>query len=687
MRLRRHRDPRRAGRRVRGFTLPALALLLGLAPAWADKRLDEAVARAEAQLAKGKPAEAVKILQGAAGKARRDPEPQLALSRLFFRLGRIDEGEAALARAGELAAGAPPPVRARVFAERSGFALRSGTVPEAVGLAREAVAATASPESLAALARAQAKAGDPAARETAERAVAAGAGSAAAHLARGDASRAAWLGAEAESAYRRALELAPRSPSALAGLAIALAQQGKPGPALEAAQAAATADPGSAEAQVAIAFALLARDPKDESADAAAAAQRASGLEPRSALAKLAVGQVYERRDQLALALAAYEEAIGLDPGWGAPRLGALRVQLRQGDATGALAGLRALGEELGGSGEADLLQGEILTATDDPIGAEAALARAVAALPGRASAHAAHATAAHEAGDLTLAAEALGRAMAIEPGNVEYQARHARYLADDGRLDEAVAALGALGARPGGETPGVLLELGDVYRRFDPPRVKEAVAAYQRALELDPKSGAAAIGIARAYRAGRQWQRAADAYERVPAVDKRLEGEAMVGVAWCHLRAGDDYKARFYTGLAVRAGGDVGALRAALSGSAPAPPAELAELADDLDAKSAADQVRAARALLRLGRPAVPSLSRALGREGTSLAAREAIVAGLAKLGPAARDALPQLDRLAQAGPRAAPAASFAAAPIREREEKLVAAMQAAAAAIRGPR
>ena len=72
--------------------LPALALCVAVAPpARADKKLDEAVAKAEAQLTKGKEDEAVKILQKAAARAPRDPEPQLALARMLERLGKLDE--------------------------------------------------------------------------------------------------------------------------------------------------------------------------------------------------------------------------------------------------------------------------------------------------------------------------------------------------------------------------------------------------------------------------------------------------------------------------------------------------------------------------------------------------------------------------------------------------------------------
>jgi tetratricopeptide (TPR) repeat protein len=665
--------------------LPALVLCAAL-PAGADKRLDEAVAKAEQQLARGKADEAVKILQKAAEQARRDPEGQLALARLLTKLGRLDEAGTALARAGELASAVPAAARARVLQDRSAFALRAGTVRDALDLARAAVEAAAGAESLAALARAQARAGDPAARDTASRAVDAGPSSVAAHVARGEALREAWLGKDSEAACRRALDLEPRSVAAQIGLGLALAAQGKAGPALEAARAAARADPTSAEAQAAVGLALLVQDPLDRTGEAVSAVQQASFLEPKSALAKVAVGRVFESRGQLPQAAGAYDQAGVLDPTWGAPPIGALRVELREGDAKGALARLRALPDELKASGEADLLLGQLLSRTDDPMGAKAALDRAVAAMPGRAEAQAAHGAAAYDVGELTLAADALGRAVALEPANPAYLHEHGLYLAYDGRLDEGLAALLAASGRPEGQSPAAFIELGWVYRSFKPPRVAEAVAAYERALKLDPRSGEAALGVARSYRAGKQWARAADAYERIPAANPRLEGEAMLGAAWCFLRSGDDYKARFYTGLAARAGADVRGLRTALSGSSPSAGDEVAELAEGLGSRNAGVQVRAARGLLGLGRAAVPSLASALARPATSIAARETIVEGLGKMGPAARDALPQLDRLIKAGPpKVTPPDTPVEKGRQERETRLIGTMESAAASIRG--
>jgi Flp pilus assembly protein TadD len=76
--------------------LAVAALVVGTvaAPARADKKLDEAVTKAEAQLAKGKEDEAVKILQKAAAQAPREPEPLLVLAQVLVRLGKLDEAAA-----------------------------------------------------------------------------------------------------------------------------------------------------------------------------------------------------------------------------------------------------------------------------------------------------------------------------------------------------------------------------------------------------------------------------------------------------------------------------------------------------------------------------------------------------------------------------------------------------------------
>ena len=449
------------------------------------------------------------------------------------------------------------------------------------------------------------------------------------------------------------------------------------------------ADPHAAEAQAALALAALAQDPDDRKGEAVGAAQQASFQEPQNPLPKLALGRVFESRGQLDQAREAYGEAAALDPSWPAPRIAVLGVRLRQGDADGALTALRALPEELRTTGDAELLLGRLLGQKEEWVGAVAAFDRAAALLPGLAEAQALRGDAAYNAGELKLAADAYGRAVELAPGNVVYRSKHALYLGYDGRRDEAIAALLEVTAKPEGQTPETLLALGGIYRSLEPPRVAEAVAAYERALKLDPRNGEAAMGVARSYRAGRQWARAITAYERVSGAFPRLDREALLGTAWCYSLSGDDTRARFYTGLAARAGADVESLRRALSqGGAATDNAERVELVEELRSKVAGEQARAVRSLLELGRPAVPSLAAALGRKGTSLAARELIVDGLGRLGPAAREALPQLDRLAGKAPGApGPVESEEERALREREARLAASAQAASETIRGRR
>ena len=666
-----------------------LALAVGAAlPALADKRLDDAAAKAEAQLVRGKPEEAVKILQKASAQAPRDPEPPLALARMFIRLGRLDDAGTALGRAGELAGTASVSVRARVRTSQSTFALRVGTTGEALAFARQAVEASAGPESLAALARAQARMDAAVARETAVRAVSAAPDSAAAQMALGAALLAARLDAEAEAAYRRAVGLEPAAAAASTGLALALAAQGKAAPALEAARAATQADPHAAEAQAALGLAALAEDPDDKKSEAMAAVQQASLLEPKNALVTLDLGWVFESRGQLDQAAAAYGHAAELDPSWSAPRVAALGLRLRQGDAAGALAGLRALPEDLKTSGESELLLGRLLSHKEEWAGALAALDLAVFALPGLAEAQALRGTAAYNTGDLRLAADAYGRAVELRPDNLAYLSSYASYLSYDGRMEEGLAVLLKVTARPDGQQADAYMKLGAIYRSFKPPRVAEAALAYEKALKLDPKNGQAALGVARSYRAGRQWARAINAYEGVEQAHPRLAGEAQLGTAWCHLMSGDLSRARFYTGLAARAGADVSGIRQALSGPAGTAAAgdDLTELIDQLRSKSAGIQARAAKGLLDLGRPAGPSLADALARKGTSIAVRELIVDGLGSQGPAAREALPQLDRLSKtAPPRPEPQDSSEQRALKHREARLVTSAQAASERIRG--
>jgi Flp pilus assembly protein TadD len=109
------------------FGVVAVAVLtLVSAPLLADKRLDDAVLKADEQFQKGKVDDALKTLQKAVSQ---DPtaEPYLALGRLQERAGNIDEAAESLKKAADLSAAGSPAVRGSALAALSGMDLRHGS--------------------------------------------------------------------------------------------------------------------------------------------------------------------------------------------------------------------------------------------------------------------------------------------------------------------------------------------------------------------------------------------------------------------------------------------------------------------------------------------------------------------------------------------------------------------------------
>jgi tetratricopeptide (TPR) repeat protein len=537
-----------------------------------------------------------------------------------------------------MSASAPAAVRARVLAARSAMALRTGTAGDAPRPARKAVEAEGSAGQPRRASRAQARLGDPAGRETSERAAKAGPSSLAAHVARGDALLAGRLGKDAEAAYRRAATIDSRSAAAFTGLARSLAAQGQGAPALGCRKASRSTrlrrSPCAGPATSPGSF--------GQGSEAVAAVQQGVFLEPKNPLVRLTVGRVFEGRGQFAEAAGVYAEVGGLDPTWPAPPVAALSLLLRQGDTAAATAGLDALSEDAKSSGEAQLLLGRLLLRKEDWNGAKAALDKATAALPGVAEAQAAHGSAAYNVGELKLAADAYGRAVALEPENIAYLANYGLFLGYDGRLEEGLAILQKVMARPDGPTDAAaFINLGWLYRHCRPPRVAESVGAYEKALTLEPKNAKAAIGVALAYRAGGQWNRAVTAYERVSQVNPRLDGEAMLGTAWCYAAAVTTTRP-FFAGLAAKAGVDGPAARPILGPARPPRPRQSADELYRLSLQLEESAGERALAAQRSPRP-VGFLSRLLSAAGTCDRRARADRGGPRGMG-CARDALPEL-------------------------------------------
>src|SRR5215470_15092793 len=125
-----------------------MAAVLAAAPAFADKKLDDAVAKAESLADKGKPEDAIKGLQKTAEGAN-TAEAYLALARLQNRLASPEDAQTSVAKAVELSKAAPADVQAEAPSALSAMDLMRGTGKDALQHAEDA--AKAAPSSASAL--------------------------------------------------------------------------------------------------------------------------------------------------------------------------------------------------------------------------------------------------------------------------------------------------------------------------------------------------------------------------------------------------------------------------------------------------------------------------------------------------------------------------------------------------------
>jgi Flp pilus assembly protein TadD len=661
-------------------------LALATRPGWADQKLDAAIQKAEGQRRKGNADEGLKTLRKAVAEASADADAHRALARFQARLGNFDEAHAAALKATEVAA--PGAARATALAELALLDLRTAPASQARSHAEQAVQADPSALSLAALARAQARLNDAAAVETADRAVKADPRSAAAHVARGWALLAAQRSADAEAAFREAQKLAPEGAEPVAGLAIALAEQGKGADAVAAGQRATTLDDKLGEAWAAYGLALRAQDPKDPKDEAIENALRGTNVETRNGWLKLIAARIYESRNQLDPAGNAYQEAVTLDPSLGAARLGAVQLQYRKGGADAALAEIQKLPPELAKSPEVALLHGGLLLRKERAADAVKVLEQAAQALPRSAEVQAALGAALYGVGDLEKAAASFGRASELDPTNEAYVTNHALFLGYAGKPEQAVGPLLSLTSKPGYRDPTGFINLGYMYRTMKPPKVAESVAAYERALGVDAKNGRAALGIGLAYYGARQWDRAIAAFGRVAGIDSKLAGDAFQRSAWASYHKRDMAQARAFAEKAQAAGVPdskdltlaIGRYEAALAKNREHAEAQasqeeqqresgtsLGALVDTLRNGNGAQQRQAAQLLCKKGAEAVPHL--AYEMLSADIGARQVIVSCLRDMGCGAREALGVAQRIVDAGPPV----PNASAPRAEMEREMI--------------
>ncbi len=650
--------------------LTAALLAIGSMTAWADQKLDEAVAKAQEQLRKGRQEEAVKTIQKLVDQGGAGSEGQLVLSRLHQRLGDLDDAGQALDAA---VASATGELKAQALAGRSAFDLEVAAGQTALAHAEQAVSIVANAATLSARARAKVRVGDfPGAKADAEQALQNDPQGASGRIALGEALVGLGRPADAVDVLQKAVATASRPRCLLCAddvvtlartrLALALIGAGRTLEAVAVARQASNDDPHSGEAFAVLGTAILAEN-KAHWNDAIAQAQMGIFNNPKSPLVHVMVARLFQAGSNPQQADHHYRLALEADPAYAPARVALLQMLAAGGQLDDAEAQARKLLQETPHSGDAHLALGTILVRKGQFLEAIPVLEKAVQYSPGAAPGHALLGLAAQRAGRYPQAAEAYRQAAKLDPKNPAYQETFGLVLGQAGRHQEGAEVLRKLTSAPGYDRSAGFTNLGWVYRNMDPRQPTKSAAAYKRALALDPKNTQAAIGMGWAYLYAGDYDQGIAAFFQAMKIDEKATGEAYYGIARCYYFKEDMDRAATAAKKAQAAGRNVSGLLEAIARYRAAvrqnekdqvraiadakawekAQAPIRQLRDEKDTQLRVD---AARALASI--PAsfsVQPLTWALQEEDREV--RLAACQSLAKMGPAAAEALPMLKHL----------------------------------------
>ncbi|HEX6736997.1 MAG TPA: tetratricopeptide repeat protein [Vicinamibacteria bacterium] len=629
------------------------------------------MAKSKEQRLKGRDDEAEKTLRKLADQNPTSAEAQAALTQLLMDLNKVDDAAVSAKRAVEVSGAGPAEGKAAALATMASLDLLRGSAKDAVKNAQEAATLAPTGANLAVLSRAQVRAQDPAALQTAEKAVQAGA-SAPAHAALGEAQLAAGKAADAAASFRKAVELDAKYTPARVGLANSLSAQGKGAEAVAEAKKATEADPNSGAAFAAHGLAILAEN-KANAAAALNEAGQASFLAPRNAAVQVQVGRIFEQAGNLDQAVAAFKKALEADPDYVPARVSLVQGLIYRGKTDEALPEAEKLAKAYPNNGEAQLMYGRLLLQKSEFVQAVQPLTKASESLPGSAEAHAFLGTALQYSGDSAGALEAYRKAVAGAPGNASYRSTYGLLLGIADKYDEAVKELTQVVNSPNYKDTAGWTNLGWVYRNMEPTsKPEEAVKAYTKALELDAKNAQAALGLGWAYSFSRKYDEAINAFQKAVSLEPKTAAEANNGIAWCFYFKNDLPKAKEFAAKAKEAGRNVAGLLQNIDRKEKAPTQAQADdeaakaFRQEQRAKEAPDvhgigqalmrgapagKMKAARDLVPFGRAAVQYLVFAAVND-PSFDVRGASIQSLGAIGGNAREACPQLKQIQSANP-----------------------------------
>ena len=671
--------------KLAGFLVLIGAVSLAPTQARADVKTDQAITKAEEQFAKGKPDEAIKsLVKLAAGTP--SVEAYLALGRLQEMNGNADDAAASIAKAVDASASATPTLKAQALAASAQLALRNGTGVAALDMATKAVAVEKNGVSLGTLASAQARVGDAkAAHVTADAAVAAGATSSVAHAGKGDAFTASGQGAEAVASYRKAIELDPKNVTAQVGLVYALIATNKAAEAKPIALKATEMDKSSGPAFAALGYSISAEkkfDGNDPSwSDAIAQAQQGVFLAPKNPQVQVVVAKLFEARGNYDQAQVAYLAALAADPGYTPAKSAIIMNNFRRGDIDGALKAAEELVKANPNSPEANKMYGEFLARKGQYKEAVPPLERATAAMPTNADAWAILAHSYHMTRSFEDGKNAYARAVELNPTNNEIKSNYGLLLGMAGDPDKGAQILVALINTPGYKSAAGFANYGWVLSRVKPPRAGEAIAAYKKAIELEPTNAGLYFGMGWAQYYAQNYPEAIAAFDKSGTMDKAYFAETRGAVGWCQyfmavsadkaapnfgatkaaLSAAEtagrpdarlaDAVARYEKAILEGRAAEAAAAAAAARAEAAQDVIDIGKLTRQLRSGSIQQRVDAANALAAAGADAAEALGYAVETDSI-ISVRQASVNSLRRMGPAARRALPALNRYIRAMP-----------------------------------
>ena len=673
------------------FLVLAVAGSLAAGSAQADVKTDQAIAKAEEQFAKGKPDEAIKaMLKLATGTP--SVEAYLALGRLQELNGNLDDAVASLAKAVDSSAAATPTLKAQALAASASMALKIGTGKAALDMATKAVAAEKNAQSLGVLASAQARLGDgKAAHAAADAAMAASATSSVAHTGKGDALTASGQVVESVAAYRKAVELDPRNTAAQVGLAFGLVAANKATEAKAVALKATELDKNSGVAFAALGYAISAEknfSGTDASwTDAIAQAQQGAFLsQNKDPRVQMVVAKLFEARGNYDQAQVAYQAALTADPGFTMAKTAIIKTKFLRGDIDGALKDAAELVKANPESPEANKMYGEFLARKGQFKEAIPPLEKATAAMPRSAEAFAILAHSYHMTRSFEDGKNAYAKAVELNPSDNAIKSNYGLLLGMSGDSEKGAQILAALTTTAGYKSAAGFANYGYVLSRMKPPKATEAIAAYKRAIELEPTNAGLHFGMAWAQYYAQAYSEAIVAFDKAGSMDKALYADTRSGVGWCqYFQAVSADKPNFEKTKAAAAAAEAAGRpdprlidavaryeKAIAEGQADAIRKEVErqkrETADDaidigklsrqLQKGSISQRVEAANALAGAGADAAEVLGYALETDSV-IAVRQAAVNSLRKMGAGAHKALPALRRYASTQQNANPGAN----------------------------